>query len=112
MAALTLIQPTRAGVLSTGTAVTVSDTIARNVLGSRGVLLEVVNGNAAPDNMTISDASVTPSDAAAAALAPTVANGTSRIFKILPYMADPITGLVTVTHSVTATVTCKLYPRD
>lgn len=112
MGALNLTVPSRAGVLSSGAAVSASDTISRDKLGTRGVLLEILNGNAAPDVMSISDASVTPSEAAAASNAPTVVNGTNRVFKILPSMADPITGLVTITHSVTATVTYKMYPRD
>lgn len=112
MGALALTLPTRAGTVTAGAAVASTDTINRTVLGTRGVLLEIINGNASPNVMTISDASVTPSEAAAAALAPTVTNATSKIFKILPSMADPLTGLVTVTNSVTATVTYKMYPRD
>lgn len=112
MGALALTLPARGGTVTAGAAVASTDTIARNVLGSRGVLLEIINGNASPDVMSISDASVTPSEAAAAALAPTVTNATSKIFKLLPSMADPITGLITITHSVTATVTYKMYPRD
>lgn len=113
MGALALITPTRAGVVSTaGSAVASSDTISRNLLGTRGVYLEIINGNASPDVMAISDASVTASDAAAAANAPTVTNATSKIFKIKPAQADPITGLVTITHSVTTTVTYKMYPLD
>ena len=105
--------PTRAGAVSTsGAAVGSTDTITRSVLGNRGVYLEIINGNASPDSMTISDASVTPSGAAASALAPSVANATSKIFKITPSMADPVTGLVTITHSVTTTVTYKMYPLD
>lgn len=110
MGALVATQPTRAGTVTAGSAVAASDTIAVSLLGSMGAFLEIVNGNAAVDNMTISDATVTPSGAAAAANAPTVTNGTSKIFYISPRMADPVTGLVTVTHSVTATVTYKLYP--
>lgn len=110
MAALTAVTPIRGGVLTPGAAVASSDTIALSVLGARGVYLEILNGNASSDSMTISDASITSSGAAAAALAPTVVNATNRIFKITPDMADPVTGLVTVTHSVTATVTYKLYP--
>jgi len=41
-----------------------------------------------------------------------VANGTSKVFKILPAQADPFTGQVTITHSVTSTVTYKMYPLD
>jgi hypothetical protein len=110
MGALAATTPTRAGVASTGAAVAASDTISAAQLGTLGALLEILNGNAAPDAMTISDASSTPTGAAAAANAPSVANATSKIFKILPQQVDPVTGLVTITHSVTATVTYKLYP--
>lgn len=112
MGALALSSPSRGGIVSTGAAVAASDTINRVVLGTRGVLLEIINGNAGADAMTISDASSTPSEAAAVALAPSVAAGASKVFKILPSMADQITGLVTITHGVTATVTYKMYPRD
>lgn len=110
MAALTATTPTRAGVVTSGAAVAASDTIAVALLGSTGAYLEVINGNASPDAMTISDASTTPTGAAAAALAPSVTNATSKVFLISPRMADATTGLVTITHSVTTTVTYKLYP--
>jgi hypothetical protein len=110
MAALTATTPIRAGVVTSGGAVAASDTIAGSILGTKGAILEIINGNAASDSVTISDASVTPSGAAAAALAPSVANATSKAFLITPAMADPVTGLVTITHTVTATVTYKLYP--
>jgi hypothetical protein len=112
MAALVATAPTRAGTTTAGAAVAASDTIARGVMGSQGCLLEIINGNAGADNMTISDASATASGAAAAALAPSVPAGQSKIFWIKPAMVDLATGLVTVTHSVTATVTYKLYPID
>jgi hypothetical protein len=110
MGALTATIPTRAGAVTAGAAVAASDTIAQAVLGPYGALLEIINGNASPDAMTISDASTTPTGAAAAPLAPTVTNATSKIFKIVPTQVDPTTLQVTVTHSVTATVTYKLYP--
>lgn len=110
MAALVAITPVRAGVLSAGAAVSASDTISAAILGARGALLEIINGNASPDVMAISDATLTSSGAAAAANAPTVTNATSKVFKITPDMADQASGNVTVTHSVTATVTYKLYP--
>jgi len=110
MAALTAVQPTRAGVATPGAAVAASDTIASTLLGVNGAYLEILNGNASPDNMTISDASITPTGAAAASNAPTVTNGTNKVFHVSPKQADPVTGLVTVTHSVTTTVTYKLYP--
>lgn len=113
MSNLALILPLRGGAVSTaGAAVASSDTITRAVLGNRGVLLEIINGNASSDVMSISDASTTPTEGTAAAIAPTLLTATSRIFKILPQQADPTTGLVTITHSVTSTVTYKMYPRD
>lgn len=110
MGALVPTTPTRTGTASPGAAVAASDTIARDVLGARGAILEILNGNAGTDNMTISDASTTPTGAAAAANAPSLATGTNKTFLIVPSQADPITGQVTITHSVTATVTYKLYP--
>jgi hypothetical protein len=110
MAALAAIVPTRAGALSAGAAVAASDTISVNALGYLGAYLEIINGNASPDTVAISDASVTPSGAAATAVGTAVANGTSRVFKVTKEMADPVTGNVTVTHTVTSTVTYKLYP--
>jgi hypothetical protein len=109
MGALVATTPTRAGVATPGAAVSASDTISSALLGSYGAYLEILNGNAGTDNMTISDASTTPSGAAAAALAPSLTTGTNRVFKITPQMADA-TGVVTITHSVTPTVTYKLYP--
>jgi hypothetical protein len=46
----------------------------------------------------------------ATAVSKTVTNATSQIFRIYPRQADPTTKEVTVTHSVTTTVTYKLYP--
>lgn len=112
MGALALTKPARGGTVSAGAAVASSDTISRDKLGTRGVLLEIINGNASSDVMSISDASRTPSGGGAAAIAPTVVNATSQIFQILPAQADPITGQVTITHSVISTVTYKMYPLD
>lgn len=109
MAALTATTPTRTGTVTSGAAVAASDTISSTILGTRGALLEIINGNASPDSMTISDATTTSTGAAAASNAPSVTNATSKVFLILPQQADS-SGVVTVTHSVTATVTYKLYP--
>jgi hypothetical protein len=109
MSALAATIATRAGVATPGAAVAATDTIAAALLGSRGCLLEILNGNAATDTMSISDASTTVTGAAAAANAPTLATATNKVFKIRPEQADSA-GLVTITHSVIATVTYKLYP--
>jgi hypothetical protein len=110
MAALTATTPSRTGTAVTGAAVAASDTIAVSILGSNGAYLEILNGGGSPDNMTISDASTTTTGAAAASNAPSVTNGTNKIFTILPRMADPTTGFVTITHSFITSVTYKLYP--
>ncbi|GIH07499.1 hypothetical protein Rhe02_55660 [Rhizocola hellebori] len=102
--------PTRTGVVVTPGNVAATDVIPAALIGTKGCYLEIINGNASPDVMSISDASVTPSGAAAASNAPTVTNGTSKMFKILPQQVDPNAQNVTVTHSVTSTVTYKLYP--
>lgn len=110
MAALSATTPTRTGTTVAGAAVASSDTIAASILGSNGAYLEILNGNASPDSMTISDAGSTPAGTAPGTFAVSVTNATNKIFFLSPRLADPITGLVTVTHSVTATVTYKLYP--
>lgn len=111
MAALTAITPLVTGVANAGAAVAASDTIDQSLLGGRGVFLEIINGNASPDTVTIKDFSDTTAGNALASDQYTVSvtNGTSKIIHIKPSQVDPSTGLVTVTHSVTATVTWKLY---
>lgn len=110
MAALSATTPDRDGTTTSGAAVAASDTISRTILGTRGAFLEITNGNASSDTVTISDDSTTNTGADAAAISVSVANATSKIFKVHPQQADASTGLVTVTHSVTSTVTYKLYP--
>lgn len=112
MAALSATTPSRTGTASAGAAVAASDTISRTILGTRGAFLEVINGNASDDTVTVSDASTTNTGGTAAAISVTVAAGTAKIFKVHPQQAAPSTGLVTITHSVTTTVTYKLYPLD
>lgn len=112
MAALSATTPTNGGTTTAGAAVAASDTIARSIMGPKGVYLEILNGNAASDSMTISDAGSTPAGNALAGgtISASVTNGTNKVFHIKPDQVNPTTGLVTVTHSVTATVTYKLYP--
>lgn len=112
MAALSATQPTRAGTASPGAAVASSDTIPASLLGVNGAFLEILNGNAAVDSMTISDSGSTPagSPLSGGTYTGSVTNGTNKVFYISPKQVDPVSGNVTVTHSVTATVTYKLYP--
>jgi hypothetical protein len=111
VAALTAFTPTTTGVANAGAAVSASDTIDVSTIGSSGVYLEIINGNASPDTVTISDYGTTPAGNSLTSnqISVTVTNGTSKIFFIKPTQYNPATGLVTVTHSVTTTVTYKLY---
>lgn len=110
MAALTATTPANTGTATSGAAVAASDTIARSIMGPKGCYLEIINGGASPDNITISDAGVTPAGNPVGTIAGSVANGASKIFHIKPEQVNLATGLVTVTHSFTTTVTYKLYP--
>lgn len=111
MALLTAFTPLVTGVANAGAAVAASDTIDAATLGGRGVFYEVINGNASPDTVTIKDFSDTtagnglPSDQYTVS----VTNGTSKIIHLKPSQVDPATGLITITHSVTSTVTYKMY---
>jgi hypothetical protein len=111
MAALTPITPNSTGVVNAAAAVSASDTIDGSLLGNGGVYLEIINGNAAADTVTITDYGSTPAgnQLPSNQISKSVANGTSQIFWIRNSQQDPSTGLVTITHSVTATVTYKLY---
>lgn len=98
----------RAGLAPVYSAVAASDTIVP-VVGSM-LFLHVKNGNAAADTVTLVDAGTTP--AGSSATNPTVTvpatTGDRMIGPLLSSMASPTTGLITVQHSVTATVTCAL----
>jgi len=115
MGALTATTPTNAGTVVAGAAVASTDTIARAVMGPKGAYLKIINGNASPDVVTISDPGVTPAGnplnlAPGGVISKSVTNGTSQVFYIRPEQVAPASGLVTITHSVTATVTYELYP--
>jgi hypothetical protein len=98
--------------VSTGAAVAASDTIAQSVMGPRGATLEIINASASVDNITISDNGLTPAGNALTSnqITASVAAGASKVFDISPEQVNPATGLVTITHSQTPTVTYKLYP--
>lgn len=113
MGALAATTPTRAGAVVAGAAVGASDTISAALLGTKGVILEILNGNASPDSVTITDFGITPagSPLASNTYPATVTNATNKVFLIVPSQGDPSNnGQVTITHSVTSTVTYKLYP--
>src|SRR5262245_30406484 len=112
MAALTAIVPVNAGTTSTGAAVSASDTIAQSVLGTVGAYLEIINAGGSTDNITISDAGATQAGNALSGgtYAVSVANGSQKVFYLRQSQITPSTGLITITHSFTTSVTYKLYP--
>lgn len=110
MAALTAIRPTAAGVASTPAAVSASDTIDASLLGTLGAILVVINGGGSSDTVAISDGGLTPAGNAGASSGGAVANGTQKAFYISPRSVNLSTGVVTVTHSFTTTVTYQLFP--
>jgi hypothetical protein len=110
MALLTATRPTAAGVAWSPTAVSASDTISASDLGALGAYLVIINGGASPDNVTVSDSSLTPASNAATTTANAVANGTTEVMYISPRAVNLSSSVVTVTHSFTTTVTCVLLP--
>jgi hypothetical protein len=109
MATLAATVPTRVGALTPGAAVAASDVVPAAALGVNGALLEILNGNASPDAMTISDSGSSAAGTPVTNYAATVTNGTNKVFKLSPKQADA-NGNITITHSVITTVTYKLYP--
>ena len=109
MAALTAVTPTNAGTVIAGAGVASSDTISAEIIGSRGALLEIINGSGGGDTVAISDSGLTPAGSAATNPGSTVAAGTNRVFFIEPSQVNPSTQVVTVTHTATTTITYKLY---
>lgn len=111
MAALTAITPTVTGVATTGTAVSASDTIDQGTLGPAGVYIEVINAGGSTDTVTISDYGSTAAGSQLPSNSYTVSvgAGTSKVIWIQNSQVNPATGLVTIAHSFTTTVTCKVY---
>lgn len=108
MALLTPQTIARTGLAPSYGAVAASDTIAP-VVGSL-LFLHVKNGNASVDNVTVQDGGRTPAGnpGSTSAVVVPATTGDRMIGPLLATMADPVTNLITVTHSVTATVTCAL----
>ena len=111
MAALTATTPLVTGVATPGAAVSATDTVDQATLGSNGALLEILNAGGASDTVTIKDFGTTAAGNALTSnqFTVTVANGTNKVIFIKPSQVDPTTGLVTITHSSTASVNYKLY---
>lgn len=110
MALLTATRPTALGVAWSPQPVSASDTISATDLGQNGAWLVIINGNAATDNVVVSDSSLTQAGNGATAPTNPVVNGTSEVMYINPKAVNQVTNVVTVTHSVTPTVTYVLLP--
>ena len=110
MAALSAVTPTNNGTTIAGAAVAASDTISADIIGSKGALLEIINASGSSDTVAISDAGLTPAGSAATPPGSAVPATTGdKVFFIEPSQVNPSTGLVTVTHTQTTSVTYKLY---
>lgn len=99
----------------TGTATTVPPAaaatameIAASDIGTRGALLNIINGAGAPVNVTLVDPGVTRAGSTAAANPQAVANATDRWFYISRELVDPADGQAAVTLSSATTITYKL----
>lgn len=92
------------GTLMVPVAVSASDTFQAD---PGGLILEVINGGASPDTVTVVDPGATPAGSAGTSPTQAVAAATRREFRIGSAFANS-SGVVTVTHSFTTSVTCNL----
>lgn len=112
MALLTVATVTTAGTTPTFTAVNSSDTISGDMIGQRGVVLEVVTVGTGT-TVTVGDPGTTPAGnpAANSPAGKQVVLGTnvrSRIY-VGPGSIDPATGLATITYSAVTAVTAQAF---
>jgi hypothetical protein len=107
MALLTVQTITRAGITPTYGAVSASDTFPPGPT----TFLHVKNGGASPDSCVIQVLAGDPPGLTITDVTVSVTNGQERIIGPFPaqFFADPTTGLGTVTHGYTSTVTCGLF---
>lgn len=87
------------------TAVSSSDTVTPDT----DLFIHVKNGGASPDTVTIVDASKTAGGSSATNPTMSVPAGQERQFRIPAAFADSVTGLVTVNHSFTTSVTMGVF---
>lgn len=110
MAALTATQIAVTGTTAAPAAVAASDTIAQAQFGPTGVILRVINAHGSTgDNVSVADPGKTPAGNPGTVTPVAVAASTTKTIFIPLSAIDPATGLATVTHSSTASVTYELY---
>lgn len=109
MALLSAQQVSPQGTNPSYAAVSASDTILPD--GADSLWLHVKNANASADTVTV----VVPGSYLGVALADITVSvpgsGGERLIAIPAAAVDPATGLITVTHSITASVTQALFRR-
>ena len=108
MAALTSQAVTVAGITPSAVAVSSSDTIAQAQFGPVGLLVRVINAGASPDTVTIVDPNLTAIGSAATNPTVSVTNGTTKEFLLPAAAVNQSTGLATLQHSFTTSVTIEL----
>ena len=104
MAALTTQNISRTGIAKTYAAVSASDTFTPG----NNVFIRVINGGGSSDTVTVAVVAGDPSPTLLIAdLTVAVANAVTKIIGPFPpqFFADPTTGLATITHSFTTSVT-------
>jgi hypothetical protein len=111
MTALTVRTVTVTAAAINRTAVAASDTITGDQIGPNGVIYDVNNAGGSTDNITVSDPGATPAGnpASGAATSYSVAAGAQRQLLITKANVNPATGVATITHSFTTSVTAEAY---
>ena len=105
MALITATSLARAGTLVTLATPTTSDTI----VADDETWLHVKNASGGAITVTLSDPGLTPVGNAPTLVANSVAAGTERLFPLFAKQNDPVTGVITITYSATASVTSAAF---
>lgn len=107
MALLTVQNITRTGVTPAYTAVAASDTFTPDAQ----TFIHVKNAGGSPDSVTVTVAAGDPPGLTISDVVVSVTNGQERMIGPFPanFFADPTTGLATVAHSFTTSVTSGVF---
>ena len=106
MATITAQSVVATGLTPTYSAVSASDQFLTD---PAGLIYHVKNGGASPDTVAISDGGSTTAGNLGQSLTVSVPAGAERLIYVNPALVNPSTGLVTVTHSFTPSVTAALF---